>query len=166
MIFAASSLKGKVQTSVEINPFANQTYVHNFPDVLNMNKNIQKLTKKMIKNMSVNTILMSPPCQPFTKNGLMKDLEDNRADPFKFICNLLKEDAMPSVEYILMENVRGFDRSNARDLFLETLQAAGFYYQEFIISPTILGVPNTRHRYYCIARKSSPFPFASQDVVS
>lgn len=32
--------------------------------------------------MNFNTIMMSPPCQPFTRVGLKKDLADARTDAF------------------------------------------------------------------------------------
>lgn len=54
---------------------------------------------------------------------------------------------------MLVENVKGFETSEARNLLLETLKKSGFVHQEFILSPTQLGVPNVRHRYYLIAKR-------------
>lgn len=109
---------------------------------------------------------MSPPCQPFTRNGNFKDTEDRRTDAFQHICDIIKAQSLPELSYILMENVVGFDKSTMRDIYIETLKQAGFHYQEFIISPTSVGVANTRHRYYCIARKSKEFTFKSDEIVS
>lgn len=114
----------------------------------------------------VNCILMSPPCQPFTRNGNFKDVEDRRSDAFLAVCKIIKESQLSQLSYILMENVMGFEKSQMRNIFMEALDAAGFHRQEFIISPTQIGVANTRHRYYCIARKENPFTFASADIVS
>jgi len=50
---------------------------------------LQSLTLKEIENLGVNTLLMSPPCQPFTRVGLKKDLEDQRTDAFISILQLL-----------------------------------------------------------------------------
>lgn len=61
-----------------------------------------------------------------------------------------------------MENVKGFEKSRMREQFIASLTSAGFHHQEFILSPTQIGIPNTRHRYYCIARKSLPFTFTSK----
>lgn len=107
---------------------------------------------------------MSPPCQPFTRNGKFLDIEDSRTDPFNLICDLIPK--LVNVEYILMENVMGFEKSLAREMYLEVLQNSGFYFQEFILTPSILGTPNTRHRYYCIARKNLDFKFKSLEIVS
>lgn len=152
-----------VELAVDINDLANSVYQHNFPGHSVVNKNIKGLTAKFVHKIKINTILMSPPCQPFTRNGKFLDLEDSRTDPFALICKLVPE--LPEVEYILMENVMGFEKSQARDIYLEALVASGFYFQEFILSPTCLGVPNTRHRYYCIARRI-PFPDGVEKIVS
>lgn len=106
---------------------------------------------------------MSPPCQPFTRVGNKKDVEDARSDALLHICNALKD--LESVDKVLMENVKGFEESRARDVFIGALEEAGFHWQEFILTPTQCGVPNTRHRYYCVARKSKPFPFKTNSIV-
>lgn len=106
---------------------------------------------------------MSPPCQPFTRNGNFKDVDDRRSDAFMSVCEIIKQKQLPRLGYILMENVMGFEKSQMRDIFIDAL--SGFHYQEFIISPTQIGVANTRHRYYCIARKDRPFSFSSPEIV-
>lgn len=156
-------MAGNIIGAVDINENANRTYDHSFPDSKCVNNNIQKLKLKNFKD--VNCILMSPPCQPFTRNGNFKDVEDPRSDAFMNVCEIIKNKELPHLNYILMENVMGFEKSQMRSLYIETLKAAGFHHQEFIITPSQIGVANTRHRYYCIARKDSPFSFASADIV-
>lgn len=104
---------------------------------------------------------MSPPCQPFTRNGLKKDELDPRTCSFSHLLNILPE---LQIQYILLENVKGFETSVMREKLIDTLKNCGFYYQEFILSPTQFGVSNTRHRYYCIARKK-PFNFSTGELV-
>lgn len=154
----------KVVAAVDINDNATRTYRHNFPESNCLNRNIQKLRMKDFD--AVNCILMSPPCQPFTRNGKFKDVDDRRTDAFTVICEIIKFGELPLLKFVLMENVVGFEKSEMHKFFLESLKSAGFYYQEFIISPTQIGVANTRHRYYCIARKLNTFPFASPEIVS
>ena len=60
--------------------------------------------------------------------------------------------------YILLENVRGFERSAARDALLAALRRLRLHWRELLLSPSQLGVPNSRSRYYLLARRS-PFPF-------
>ena len=109
---------------------------------------------------------MSPPCQPFSRNGNFKDVDDRRSDAFQIVCEIIKDKSLPNLGYVLMENVMGFEKSQMREIFIDCLTSAGFHHQEFIISPTQIGVANTRHRYYCIARTSQAFEFASSEVVS
>lgn len=107
---------------------------------------------------------MSPPCQPFTRVGNQKDVDDRRSDPFVHICQILPE--LQCIDWILMENVKGFETSKARDMFMQALNQSRLHYQEFILSPTQLGVPNSRHRYYCLARRSKGFSFCSNGILT
>lgn len=106
---------------------------------------------------------MSPPCQPFTRNGNQKDIADTRSDALNHICEILPN--LIGIDYILMENVKAFQTSTARHIYTETLSSSGFYYQEFILSPSQFGIPNTRYRYYCIARRCKEFPFKSNEIL-
>lgn len=150
-------------TAVEINEWANKVYSFNFPETKVQNRNVQFLNSEFITKLKIDTILMSPPCQPFTRNGNCKDVEDARTDAFLHICSLLNQ--LATVERILMENVQGFEKSRAREIFIESLKNSGFFYQEFMLSPTGLGVPNSRTRYYCIARKSDKFKFGCEELL-
>lgn len=107
---------------------------------------------------------MSPPCQPFTRVGNQKDTADSRTDALVHLCEIIEK--LTSIDAILMENVKGFETSKARDMYTDALQSAGYHYQEFMLSPSQLGIPNTRYRYYCLARKSQPFPFKSEQVLA
>ncbi|POI26986.1 hypothetical protein CIB84_009264, partial [Bambusicola thoracicus] len=63
-------------------------------------------------------------------------------------------------KYLLLENVKGFESSSARNELLRTLETCGFKYQEFLLSPTCLGIPNSRLRYFLIAKlHHEPFFF-------
>lgn len=156
-------MPSKVVTAVDINTTANWIYRHNRPEAEVLSKNIQKYTPKDILKMDVNTILMSPPCQPFTRVGNKKDLYDARSDALVHICQILPE--LTAIDFILMENVKGFETSQAHDLYIEALKNAGFQYQEFLLSPTEIGIPNTRTRYYCLARRKKPFLFQTDAII-
>ncbi|XP_053680782.1 tRNA (cytosine(38)-C(5))-methyltransferase [Anopheles nili] len=155
----------EIVSAIDVNPVANAVYSHNFGTDTVRNGNILSLSAEKISKLNVDTIMMSPPCQPFTRNGKFEDIHDRRADPFVHICDLL--DQMPKIEFILMENVKGFEKSEACAMYKERLIQAGFHYQEYILSPHQFRVPNTRHRYYCIAkRKSRSFKHASHDIIT
>lgn len=151
-----------MHAAVDINTTANRVYQHNHPDTKVLNNNIQKFTPKEILKMNVNTILMSPPCQPFTRVGNKKDVDDARSNALVHICSILPQ--LTTIDFILMENVKGFETSQARDLYIDALKQSGFEYQEFLLSPTEIGVPNTRYRYYCLARRK-PFSFKSHSIL-
>ncbi|ETN57847.1 DNA (cytosine-5)-methyltransferase [Anopheles darlingi] len=141
----------EIVSAIDVNPIANSVYTHNFGEKAARNGNILSLTAKTISKLAIDTVLMSPPCQPFTRNGKFNDIHDRRSDPFLHICELLHE--IPTVEFILMENVKGFEGSQACALYKARLKEAGFEYQEYVLSPHQFGIPNTRHRYYCLAKR-------------
>lgn len=115
--------------------------------------------------MNVDTILMSPPCQPFTRNGKNLDHNDPRTNSFIYLIDILNR--LDNIEYILMENVKGFECSAVRNLFINKLEECGFDYQEFLLCPSSVGVPNSRLRYYCIARRNhSTWNFRRKDTNS
>lgn len=152
-----TGLAGHVVAAIDINTVANAVYAHNHPDTQLQARNIQKVDAAWVRRQRANTILMSPPCQPFTRTGKQQDVADTRTDALVHLCTVLGQ--LDTVDAVLMENVKGFETSRARDLYVAALEAAGYHYQEFILSPSQLGVPNTRHRYYCLARKWAPFAY-------
>ncbi|XP_068790757.1 tRNA (cytosine(38)-C(5))-methyltransferase isoform X3 [Struthio camelus] len=132
---ADSCMPAEVVAAVDVNTLANEVYKHNFPSTPLWAKTIEGITLKEFDRLSFDMILMSPPCQPFTR--LQK---------------------LP--KYILLENVKGFESSSARNELLQILETCGFKYQEFLLSPTCLGIPNSRLRYFLIAKlHAKPFSF-------
>lgn len=65
----------------------------------------------------------------------------------------------------MMENVRGFEKSEAKKLLIKTLESSGYFCQEFLLSPLQLGIPNSRLRYYLLASRSSNFNFHTQNAI-
>lgn len=160
-----SKLPGKVFAAIDINESANQVYKFNNPHTNVINGNINALQGS--KYQEINIILMSPSCQPFSRNNKTekRDLDDHRTDPFLKICDLIKNNEFKKLQFVLMENVVGFETSKMRDIFIDALKSSGFHFQEFIISPHQLNIPNTRHRYYCLARNTSKFNFSTDSIV-
>nr|XP_034985863.1 tRNA (cytosine(38)-C(5))-methyltransferase isoform X1 [Zootoca vivipara] len=155
----ASRIPAKIVAAVDVNTVANEVYIHNFPATPLWPKTIEGISLKDFDRLSFDMILMSPPCQPFTRIGRQGDVSDPRTRSFLYILDILPRLAkLP--KYLLLENVKGFETSSARDELLRTLEKCGFTYQEFLLSPTCLGIPNSRLRYFLIARlQSEPFPF-------
>ena len=56
-------------------------------------------------------------------------------------------------EYLVIENVVGFETSRTAAALRKMLVGAGYESQEFLLSPLQLGIPYSRPRYFCVARK-------------
>ena len=70
-----------------------------------------------------------------------------------------------SVKYLILENVFGFEKSEARDLVISTLTEAGFSLHEFLVCPRQLGIPNSRLRYYLLAKKEKVWSFSTSSEI-
>ncbi|NWZ56775.1 TRDMT methyltransferase, partial [Haliaeetus albicilla] len=161
-----SCTSAEVVAAVDVNTLANEVYKHNFPSTPLWAKAIEGITLKEFDRLSFDMILMSPPCQPFTRLGLQGDVSDPRTKSFLYILDILPRlQKLP--KYLLLENVKGFESSSARNELLRTLATCGFKYQEFLLSPTCLGIPNSRLRYFLIAKlHQEPFSFQAPGQVS
>ncbi|CAJ1082538.1 tRNA (cytosine(38)-C(5))-methyltransferase [Xyrichtys novacula] len=145
-----SGLPFQVVAAIDINTTANEIYKHNFPDTPLWNKTIEGIQLDDFNRLSFDMILMSPPCQPFTRIGLQGDIADPRTKSFLYILDLLPR-LCRLPRFILLENVKGFECSTARERLVTTLKECGYIYQEIMMSPTSVGIPNSRLRYYLIA---------------
>nr|XP_023487837.1 tRNA (cytosine(38)-C(5))-methyltransferase isoform X4 [Equus caballus] len=138
-----SCIPAQVVAAIDVNTVANEVYKYNFPHTQLLAKTIEGITLEEFDRLSFNMILMSPPCQPFTRIGLQGDVTDPRTNSFLYILNILP-----------------------RDLLIQTIENCGFQYQEFLLSPTSLGIPNSRLRYFLIAKlQSEPLPFQAPGQV-
>ncbi|CAH1377230.1 unnamed protein product [Tenebrio molitor] len=154
----ASGVKGEIKKSIDISPIANSVYKHNFSERLLLYHNLDGLTKEMVEGFDVDTILMSPPCQPFTRNGNQQDIADFRTTSFVHLMEIFP--TLQTIKRILVENVVGFEVSQMRELLVSTLTECGFICQEYILSPHQVGIPNSRRRYYLLGKKHPlEFPF-------
>ncbi|XP_061569312.1 tRNA (cytosine(38)-C(5))-methyltransferase [Cololabis saira] len=148
-----SGVPARVVAAVDINPTANQIYRHNLPDTPLWNKTIEGITLDDFNRLNFNMILMSPPCQPFTRIGLQGDLSDSRTKSFLHILDLLPR-LQNRPRFLLLENVKGFETSAARNQLVKTLTGCGYEFLELLASPTCVGIPNSRLRYFLLARSS------------
>ncbi|ORZ04251.1 S-adenosyl-L-methionine-dependent methyltransferase [Absidia repens] len=108
---------------------------------------------------------MSPPCQPYTRIGLQHGSQDPRSKSFLHLLKVLDTMQHPP-SYILVENVKGFETSDSRDMLVDQLQKSNYTFQEFLLTPSkAIGIPNSRLRYYLLA-KLKPLPFAYTTTAS
>eukprot|EP01124_Arcella_intermedia_P017793 TRINITY_DN246_c0_g2_i3.p1 TRINITY_DN246_c0_g2~~TRINITY_DN246_c0_g2_i3.p1 ORF type:complete len:361 (+),score=63.37 TRINITY_DN246_c0_g2_i3:89-1084(+) len=142
----------EVLCAFDINPNANVVYQLNFGLTVN-HKSIENFDCDYLDSFGADTWLLSPPCQPYTlqKGAKQKDTEDPRAKSFLHLLKLFPTLKKPPTR-ILLENVRGFEMSETRKQLLSTMTPS-YNYQEFLLSPTQFGLPNSRMRYFFLAKK-------------
>ncbi|EPT27246.1 DNA methyltransferase 2, putative [Toxoplasma gondii ME49] len=112
------------------------------------------IKKKLRRNDAAADVwLLSPPCQPYTRGGKREDLHDPRARGLLHLLDCLERLKTPP-KLLFLENVRGFEESQTRQRLLSVLKKKAYTVEEFLLSPTQLGCPNTRVRYYCLAART------------
>ena len=154
MALQASTVHAEVVGAFELNPNANVVYAHNFPPLQPRELNIGRLQAKDLDSYRSDMWVMSPPCQPFTRLGKRKDLDDHRTDAgMSLVAKIPQLKHQP--RYVLLENVQGFESSEMRKCILATLSDSNYSVQEFLLDPRQIGLPNARLRYYLLATRSS-----------
>ncbi|KAL2548238.1 DNA methyltransferase-2 [Forsythia ovata] len=150
-----SLIKGALNATVveafDINDVANDVYEHNFGH-RPYQGNIQTLNAADLDGYDADAWLMSPPCQPYTRQGLQKGSGDARAFSFLKILELIPQTSRPP-RILFVENVVGFEKSDTHTKLIEILRENQFVTQEFILSPLQFGVPYSRPRYFCLAKR-------------
>ncbi|KAL2548299.1 DNA methyltransferase-2 [Forsythia ovata] len=150
-----SLIKGALNATVveafDINDVANDVYEHNFGH-RPYQGNIQTLNAADLDGYDAGAWLMSPPCQPYTRQGLQKGSGDARAFSFLKILELIPQTSRPP-RILFVENVVGFEKSDTHTKLIEILRENQFVTQEFILSPLQFGVPYSRPRYFCLAKR-------------
>ncbi|THG06850.1 hypothetical protein TEA_010187 [Camellia sinensis var. sinensis] len=151
-----AGVNATIVEAFDINDVANDVYEYNFGH-RPYQGNIQTLSAADLDSYRAHAWLLSPPCQPYTRQGLQKGSADARASSFLKILELIPETSQPPL-MIFVENVVGFETSDTHRIMIEILAKGDFVTQEFILSPLQFGVPYSRPRYFCLAkRKPSSF---------
>ena len=140
-----------------------------------------------LSSLKPNLWLLSPACQPYTVlNPNAKGADDPRAQSFIHLFqNVLPELALldEHPDRLFIENVAGFEvtsrrsrtnpfsepffflskSSSTQHLLLSTLRSIGYTTLELLLTPLQFGIPNSRLRYYLLAKKSPlSFPHISE----
>ena len=142
--------------AIDNSEVANAVYSANFPRSEPLRRNVEHITREQIEEnfCSADVWTASPPCQPYTRKGYEKHGLDPRALSFLQLLDIfptVKQQCKP--KRVLVENVVGFENSATRDALVKTL-GGEYHVEEFVgASPRTLGVPNTRERYYLLAKR-------------
>ncbi|XP_055388949.1 DNA (cytosine-5)-methyltransferase-like [Condylostylus longicornis] len=145
----------KILGAYDINANANLTYELNFKDAPKT-INVQNLKVGDLDGKAT-CWLLSPPCQPYTRGGLsaqvgcLLDWQALSECKSSGIGYSVFRDCKSPPTYFFVENVIGFNESDSHSEMLEILKSKKYSIQQFHLSPTQFGIPNTRVRYYCCA---------------
>jgi tRNA (cytosine38-C5)-methyltransferase len=130
------------------------TYRHNLPATQVSTANLCSIKPQELR-CGGDVWLLSPPCQPYTRQGLQLAEGDRRASALEHLLSQLELDSTLLPGALLLENVVGFESSAARARLHAVLTRAGYCVREVWCSPAMLGVPNQRTRYFLLARRGA-----------
>ncbi|KAJ3922665.1 S-adenosyl-L-methionine-dependent methyltransferase [Lentinula edodes] len=157
-----SKVPGIVIKAFDWDQNAARVYDANHGPSLTAKTDISDLTASFLAPYRANLWILSPACQPYTVlNPDAKGILDPRAKSFLH----LVQDVLPELvsmgahpTHFLVENVGGFEGSPTRRVLLSQLHTLGYTTAEFLLTPLQFGIPNSRLRYYLLA-KTAPFSF-------
>ncbi|HVS02025.1 MAG TPA: DNA cytosine methyltransferase [Thermoanaerobaculia bacterium] len=151
---AALGQAAEVVAAVDINRLALGVYRRNFPHPT-LASTLEAVSAERLAAFAAELWWLSPPCQPFTRRGRGGDVDDPRCRSLLHLLALL-----PAVlpRHLALENVPGFAGSRAHGRLLSTLQRERYHFQELLLCPTQLGIPNRRRRYYLLASRRELLP--------
>eukprot|EP00978_Attheya_sp_CCMP212_P026208 scaffold85724_cov50-Attheya_sp.AAC.13 len=119
-----------------------------------LHRSIDALTVKQLEAFGADIWVMSPPCQPHTRQHAPTAC-DARTQSFDHLMSLLinmNDSGFKKPSIILLENVVGFESSPQCRTWLETLTRLRYaHIRQFHLTPTQVGIPNDRPRYYSMA---------------
>jgi len=155
--------------AIDIDETARETVCLNFPDLDYIVKDVSEVTSSFILGRAgiergeLDLLSGGPPCQPFSKSGLRKGLDDSKGLLFECYRELL-EGLQPRA--FVLENVRGITSTRkGRDFrrILEEFRKTGYTLYWKILDAANYGVPQFRQRLFIIGfRKSIKFSFPEQ----
>ena len=140
----AAADRHDIVCAIDISELAMQVYQANFSSQT-LIQEITSLTDQQLAEFDAQLWWMSPPCQPFTRRGLQRDLNDPRAKPLLRLIEAI-ESVRPS--HIAMENVIGFERSETFQLLVKVLQRNNYQFSHCKLCSTQFGLPNLRPRFH------------------
>lgn len=146
-VAAALGEGAEVVAAVDVDRRALGVYAANHPG-RTVARNLHAVTAADLAAFEADLWTMSPPCQPYTRRGHGRDLDDPRARGFLAVLAAF-EAVRP--HWLLLENVPGFAGSRAHGRLAEVLSAAGYRWHERLLCPSDLGMPNRRRRFYLVA---------------
>lgn len=164
--FAFRNVGFKVLWANEKDPFAVQTYKHNFSDVHLYEQSITDLSVLKDQLEMVDVLTAGFPCQPFSVAGFQNGFNDSRGKLFFDIIRLLREFGKNRPKILLMENVKNLlthDSGKTFSRIMAEIQSVGYWFKrknvEVLNTLTHTNIPQNRERLYMAALSSEHFAF-------
>src|SRR5688500_15108312 len=143
-VAAAIDGRAEVAAAVDISRRALEVYAHNFPHPT-VAREIETLPADLLRAWGADLWWLSPPCQPYTRRGAQRDVDDPRA---RSLLTLIERMADLRPRGVALENVPAFASSRACHRLREMLDGCGYEVREQVLCPTQIGVPMRRERFY------------------
>ncbi len=150
----------------EKDPFAIQTYKHNFPDVRLYEQSITDLSVLRDQLEVVDVLTAGFPCQPFSVAGFKNGFNDPRGKLFFDIIRLLREFGKNRPKILLLENVKNLlthDSGKTFSRIMAEIQSVGYWFKrrnvEVLNTLTHTNIPQNRERLYMAALSSEYFAY-------
>lgn len=159
---ALEALGGKCVYAVEIDQAAAKIYEHNWGmnPLGDITKDVSETRMKVPKH---DVLVAGFPCQPFSKSGTQRGMDETRGTLFWNILKII-EKRKPAL--VLLENVRNLAGPRHRHewkLIIKTLRDQGYQVSDTpaVFSPHLLppdqgGRPQIRERVFIVAIKNPP----------
>lgn len=146
-----SGVPHRVLRAYDVDDAANRTYRHNLDTAVSAS-DIGSIKSAELVELAADCWLLSPPCQPYTRQGPQLGEADGRSKALSHLVGLLEngeEELLPAL--LLLENVAGFESSGMRTRLHGALVRRGYSVRELWASPAQFGIPNQRTRYFLLA---------------
>lgn len=153
--FACAWPECDIALAIDINADARRTYELNWPHAYRTCE-IESLEAAWLTALNANLWWMSPPCQPYSRRGHRRDVEDPRAASLLHLLSLLP---IVRPHAVALENVVGFADSRAHSMLENQLKASGYHVMTRELCPTQFGWPNRRPRFYLLASQTPLAPW-------
>ena len=160
-------------TAIDINLNANNVYRFNFQNDDHhqtniLAKNLASITVQELNRLGEFDICtISNSCKPFTRQHTNQHLEDEdaRTESFNHLITNIIPNLTKKPDYFLIENVKNFEESKAAKRLLKMFNDMNYKIRQFLLSPIQFGIPNSRLRYYCLAKRNE-FAFTNSSSIS
>lgn len=156
----------KVLWANENDPFAIQTYKHNFPDVSLFEQSITDLSVLRDQLEMVDVLTAGFPCQPYSIAGNKNGFNDSRGKLFFDIIRLLREFGKNRPKILLLENVKNLlthDSGKTFSRIMAEIQSVGYWFKRKNVAVlntlTHTNIPQNRERLYMVALSSEYFAY-------